>query len=134
MKASRSGSVKATAEGGWFAYMHSCGGIAFYLDHKPGPFERVTTKGLFHKDGRPILSATRPTCDSCGQFLTTTPTLKAIAPVKDPSWAGRWVRTPPAPAWPEPKKPVDWLTYLLVLVAMTYALAAVSFFWWWNAP
>lgn len=51
-----------------FHYIHpQCGAAAFTATQKPTAGEAMSSKGMFHLDGRPIEFCSEVVCDSCGK-------------------------------------------------------------------
>ena len=49
-----------------YEYIHTCGEIAFYLDHKPVKGEVIKPESITMLDGRHPLRGGRAICGSCG--------------------------------------------------------------------
>lgn len=53
-------------------YIHSCGKPAFYATELPAHFALITSKNMFHLDGKPIELGSPCACDSCNESINTT--------------------------------------------------------------
>jgi hypothetical protein len=67
-----------------YGYRHSCGEIAFYLDHRPDAFDQTSAEGVFHVDGRRMYDGEAIECDACGGGIS--PSTKNIEEVHDLPW------------------------------------------------
>ena len=63
-----------------YAYIHNdgCGGIAFRLDHRPEPFDVISSRGIATLTGEPVNKQSTIMCYSCMKAFTGYPQTKNI--------------------------------------------------------